>query len=145
MDNKLANVSFRIDKNLKVQADELFDNLGMNMTTAFNIFLRQSVREGRIPFEIRMNMPNAESIATMRETEKIVCDLFLRVHCLNGNDGKEKTGETSPAPQKPINHIRHIGKDLEQDKSEENKGFVLLNDDGFPMGEKKHKPQISLK
>ncbi len=74
MENKLANVSFRIDKNLKVQADDLFSNLGMNMTTAFNIFLRQSVREGRIPFEIRMNMPNAETIAAMREAEKIARD-----------------------------------------------------------------------
>ena len=44
----ISNVSFRIDSDLKAQADTLFSQLGMNMTTAFNIFLRQSVREGRI-------------------------------------------------------------------------------------------------
>ena len=51
----ILNVSFRIDSDLKAQADTLFSQLGMNMTTAFNIFLRQSVREGRIPFDITRN------------------------------------------------------------------------------------------
>ena len=39
----ISNVSFRIDSDLKAQADTLFSQLGTNMTTAFNIFLRQSV------------------------------------------------------------------------------------------------------
>ena len=55
----VANVSFRIDRELKEQADNLFADLGMNMTTAFNVFLRQAVREGRIPFEITMGKPDA--------------------------------------------------------------------------------------
>ncbi len=71
---KVASVSFRIDSELKNQADKLFNNLGMNLTTAFNIFLRQSVREGRIPFEITMNSPNAETISAMREAERIAND-----------------------------------------------------------------------
>ena len=50
-----SNVSFRIDSDLKNQADALFAQLGMNMTTAFNIFLRQAVREGCIPFPITLN------------------------------------------------------------------------------------------
>ena len=53
----VSNVSFRIDSNLKAQADTLFAKLGMNMTTAFNIFLRQSVREGCIPFDITISQP----------------------------------------------------------------------------------------
>ena len=74
MATKVASVSFRIDSELKNQADKLFNNLGMNLTTAFNIFLRQSVREGRIPFEITMNSPNAETISAMREAERIAND-----------------------------------------------------------------------
>lgn len=74
MATKVASVSFRIDSELKNQADKLFNNLGMNLTTAFNIFLRQSVREGRIPFEITMNSPNAETISAMREAERIAKD-----------------------------------------------------------------------
>ena len=67
-------VSFRIDSDLKDQADELFARLGLNITTAFNIFLRQSVREGRIPFDISLKMPNAETIAAMREVEQLAKD-----------------------------------------------------------------------
>ena len=48
-----TNISIRMDADLKAQADELFNDLGMNLTTAFNIFVRQSLREGGIPFEIR--------------------------------------------------------------------------------------------
>lgn len=74
MANTISNVSFRIDSELKNSADKLFSELGMNMTTAFNIFLRQSVREGRIPFEISLYTPNAETIAAMREAERIAHD-----------------------------------------------------------------------
>ena len=47
-----TNVNIRMDENLKKQAEELFADLGMNMTTAINIFVRQSVSYGGIPFEI---------------------------------------------------------------------------------------------
>lgn len=72
MATSTSNVSFRIDSNLKSQADKLFSELGMNMTTAFNIFLRQSVREGCIPFDITINTPNAETIAAMLESRDII-------------------------------------------------------------------------
>ena len=67
-------VSFRIDSDLKDQADELFARLGLNITTAFNIFLRQSVREGRIPFDISLKAPNAETIAAIQEVEQLAKD-----------------------------------------------------------------------
>ena len=43
-----TNISIRMDADLKAQADALFSELGMNLSTAFNIFVRQSLREGRI-------------------------------------------------------------------------------------------------
>lgn len=70
----ISNVSFRIDSELKAQADTLFAQLGMNMTTAFNIFLRQAVREGCIPFNITINTPNSETIAAMLEAERLLND-----------------------------------------------------------------------
>ena len=76
----LSNVSFRIDSELKSQADALFSQLGMNMTTAFNIFLRQSVREGCIPFDITINTPNAETIAAMLETEQMLRNSNLKAY-----------------------------------------------------------------
>ena len=44
--------------------------IGMNLTTAFNIFVRQSLREGGIPFEIRLEQPNKETVAAMLEAEE---------------------------------------------------------------------------
>lgn len=69
-----TNVSIRMDTELKAQADELFAELGMNLSTAFNIFVRQSLREGGIPFEIRTDRPNKETLAAMLEAENIAKD-----------------------------------------------------------------------
>lgn len=69
-----TNISIRMDSDLKAKADALFSELGMNLTTAFNIFVRQSIREGGIPFEISINQPNKETIAAMLEAERIAKD-----------------------------------------------------------------------
>lgn len=47
-----TSMNLRIDKNLKKDAEELFDKLGVNMTTAITVFLRQAVRDQEIPFRI---------------------------------------------------------------------------------------------
>ena len=70
--SNLTSVSFRIDSVLQNQAENLFKELGMNMTTAFNIFLKQSVREGKIPFEISMHTPNADTISALIESEELL-------------------------------------------------------------------------
>jgi DNA-damage-inducible protein J len=47
-----TNINIRMDEDLKKEAESLFSELGLNMTTAVNIFVRQSLRQGGIPFEI---------------------------------------------------------------------------------------------
>ena len=47
-----TSVTIRMDENLKRQAETLFDEMGLNMTTAINIFAKAVVRQGKIPFEI---------------------------------------------------------------------------------------------
>ena len=69
-----TNISIRMDPELKKQADALFNALGMNLSTAFNICVRQSLREGGIPFEIKLENPNKETIAAMIEAERIAKD-----------------------------------------------------------------------
>ena len=70
-----TNISIRMDSDLKAQADALFGEIGMNLSTAFNIcVLRQSLRDGGIPFEISLNQPNKETIAAMLEAERIAKD-----------------------------------------------------------------------
>ena len=66
---KNVNVTLSIDENLKEEAETLFSELGLNLSTAFNIFLRQSVREQQIPFQVSKNVPNAITLATMDNSE----------------------------------------------------------------------------
>ncbi|EOS45903.1 type II toxin-antitoxin system RelB/DinJ family antitoxin [Lachnospiraceae bacterium JLR.KK009] len=66
---KHVDVVFQVDEELKTQADLLFEDLGMSLSTAFNIFLRQSVREQRMPFAISREVPNAATRAAMETAE----------------------------------------------------------------------------
>ncbi len=52
-----TNVSIRMDDELKKQAENLFDDLGLNMTTAITIFIKQAIAYGGIPFEVRRLEP----------------------------------------------------------------------------------------
>lgn len=65
------NMSFRVDKNLKKQADTLFKKLGINTSAALNMFLTQSVREQSIPFVPTMNVPNERLLSAIKEVEDI--------------------------------------------------------------------------
>ena len=67
-----VNMSIRMDKELKKQADAMLSDMGLNMTTAMNMFLRQVVRQGRIPFEIATDIPNAETLSAIKEMEDIL-------------------------------------------------------------------------
>lgn len=66
---KNVNVTLRVDEDLKKQAEVLFSELGLSLTSAFNIFLRQSVREQGIPFRISKNVPNKVTFAAMEDAE----------------------------------------------------------------------------
>ena len=67
-----VNLSIRMDAELKKQADAMLSDMGLNMTTAMNMFLRQVVRQGRIPFEIATDIPNAETIAAIKEMDDML-------------------------------------------------------------------------
>ena len=60
MELKNANVNIRIDPELKKDAEKLFGSLGMNLSTAFNVFVRQSLRVGGIPFTVSLGNGPAE-------------------------------------------------------------------------------------
>ncbi len=69
-----TNLTVRIDAGLKSEAEKLFDELGMSISTAFNIFLRQAVRVQGIPFAISLGITNRSTLAAMREAEAIAED-----------------------------------------------------------------------
>lgn len=62
---KTTNLNIRVDEELKREAEAIFNELGFNMSTAMNIFLRYSVRYGGIPFDLRIEKPNKETMATI--------------------------------------------------------------------------------
>lgn len=66
-----SNVTVRVDDELKKQAEELFTDLGLTMTAAMLAFMKQAVREQRIPFELTRNRPNTRLINAFKESERI--------------------------------------------------------------------------
>ena len=69
----MAKVSTNIglDADLKKSAQELFADFGLDLTTAITMFLKQAVREQRIPFEIKRDIPNQQTIAALAEYEEM--------------------------------------------------------------------------
>ena len=56
-----TNINVRVDKDLKESAEALFDDLGLNMSSAITMFLKSAVNHDGIPFEVKRNSPNAFS------------------------------------------------------------------------------------
>ena len=69
-----SNLNIRMDSDLKAAAEALYEELGMNLSTAFNIFVRQSLRERGIPFKITEGTPSKETVSAMLEAERIAKD-----------------------------------------------------------------------
>lgn len=64
----------RIEENLKQQASELFNQLGLDMSSAINVFLRQSVLRGGLPFSVELPQYKPEVIGAMEEAKRISRD-----------------------------------------------------------------------
>ena len=62
-----TNINVRVDAELKKSAEALFNDLGLNMSTAITMFLKSAVKHDGIPFEIRRQTPNAETKAALAE------------------------------------------------------------------------------
>ncbi len=69
-----TNITIRMDTELKKQAEALFSELGMSMTTAFTVFVRQAVYENGIPFRVSRNEPNQTTLDAFREGEQMAAD-----------------------------------------------------------------------
>ena len=69
-----TNLNIRIEKAIKDQAENIFNELGINMTTAVNMFLRTAIREHGIPFELKLDVPNDSTVAAIEEGRKLMAD-----------------------------------------------------------------------
>ena len=67
-----TNLNIRTEKAIKDQAESIFNELGINMTTAVNMFLRTAIREHGIPFELKLDVPNDSTAAAIEEGRKLM-------------------------------------------------------------------------
>jgi len=67
-----VNLNVRVDENLKRKAEKIYNELGMNLTTALNLFLRSSIRYGGIPFDLRLDQD-------YRINEEMKADILSKV------------------------------------------------------------------
>lgn len=65
----LISTNIKIDSTLKKEAQELFESFGISLSSAVNMFLRQSVREQAIPFRVGNPFPNAETIRAIEDAK----------------------------------------------------------------------------
>ena len=69
-----TNLNIRTDKDVKEQAEQLFAELGLNMTTAVNLFLRTAIRKRGIPFDLLLDVPNDTTVAAIEEGKRLLND-----------------------------------------------------------------------
>lgn len=71
------NVTIRMDKKLKEQAENLFEDFGLSLSAALTMFAKQAVREQRIPFEVKRNVSSMQ-FASNEEVESISNELIKK-------------------------------------------------------------------
>lgn len=64
---EMTSLNIKIDRDLKAEADRLFNDMGMNLTTAVNVFVRQAVLERAIPFKIYRGVENTRTEASIEQ------------------------------------------------------------------------------
>ena len=80
----MTTINIRVDEKLKKQAEEIFDEIGLGMTSALTIFLKAVVRNNGIPFSLEI--PNKETLAAFKEADQI-------------SQGKKKTKKYSSSSE----------------------------------------------
>lgn len=73
-----TNLNIRTDKDVKNQAEMIFNELGINMTTAVNMFLRATIRENGIPFSLKVDVPNEVTKSAIEEGRRIASDKSVK-------------------------------------------------------------------
>ena len=69
-----TNINIRIDDTLKSDAEDLFNDLGLTMSSAITIFLRSAVNYNGIPFELKRREPNPVTLAALKESDEILAN-----------------------------------------------------------------------
>ncbi len=65
-----TSMTIRLDSSIKKEAQAIYSELGIDMTTAINVFLRQSIRSKGFPFVVNLEMPNKTTLKAMEQTQR---------------------------------------------------------------------------
>lgn len=90
MSSLTSSINVNVDSQVKEEAISLFNSLGLNMSTAINIFLRKALAEGGIPFEVKTPKPNKEFLEALQDGEDI---LDGKIEAKTYNSVKELIGD----------------------------------------------------
>ena len=78
-------MNIKIDRELKAQADKLFNDMGMNLTTAVNVFVRQAVLERAIPFRIYRDTDLAQTKVSTEQRQAAMQEVRDLLAGIDGN------------------------------------------------------------
>ena len=67
-----GSLTIKLDNETKKEFNEFCEEIGINLTTAINMFIKKVIREQRIPFELSLNKPNLETLQAIQESEDIL-------------------------------------------------------------------------
>ena len=82
----MANVNIRIDQDIKKKAETIFKGLGITPTTAITMFYIQTIRNNGIPFALKLETPNHETLEAIKEVEEMEKDPSKRNRIFNSVD-----------------------------------------------------------
>ena len=72
--NMATTLTIRMDEALKADAEEFFDEIGMNMTTAVTCFFKKCLAVGEIPFKLGKMSKHARIMAAIKEADEVARD-----------------------------------------------------------------------
>ncbi|MBO4318171.1 MAG: type II toxin-antitoxin system RelB/DinJ family antitoxin [Mailhella sp.] len=75
-----TNINIRMERDVKEQAEQIFNDLGLTMTAAINLFLRTAIRERGIPFSLKLDVPNETTASAIEEGRRIASDDSVRAY-----------------------------------------------------------------
>lgn len=67
-----GSLTIKLDNETKKEFNDFCEEIGINMTTALNMFIKKVIREQRIPFELSLSKPNLETLQAIQESEDIL-------------------------------------------------------------------------
>ncbi|APZ30037.1 MAG: type II toxin-antitoxin system RelB/DinJ family antitoxin [Rickettsia conorii subsp. raoultii] len=65
-----VDIRLRVSADIKIEAEEIFKQMGMTMSEAMRIFLNQCINSGGLPFKPHIKIPNEKTIKTFEDTDK---------------------------------------------------------------------------